>query len=93
MNADQVTRRQARAIRSRVADMRQYFFRLRTRMVQRGFQSDDPLFALVEQAERAVDELFVDLEIRVREGPVSVPEPTQTPWLEQRSARKRHDRR
>jgi hypothetical protein len=93
MNADEVTRRQPRTIRARVEEMRKYFYRLRTRMAQRGFDPSDPLFVLVKNAELAVGELFVDLEIRTREGPVSIPEARRTEVLDQRSARKRHDRR
>lgn len=93
MNCEQVTRRQARTIRARVAEMRMYFYRLRTRMTHRGFHPDDQLFALVQTAEQAIDELYVDLDTRVHEGPVSLPQPKKTSWLEQRSARKQHDRR
>jgi hypothetical protein len=59
MNCDQVTRRQARTIRARVAEMRMYFCRLRTRMTHRGFLAEDPLFVLVQTAEQAIDELYV----------------------------------
>ncbi|MGD9632343.1 MAG: hypothetical protein AB7G28_14155 [Pirellulales bacterium] len=93
MNAEEVTRRQARAIKSKVEPFRQYLYRLRTRMAHRGFTPGDELFELVKSAELAVGELFVDLEVRTREGPTAEPEPIETPWLEQKSARKRHDRR
>jgi hypothetical protein len=54
---------------------------------------DDPLFELVQKVEQAIGELYVDLDVRRREAPLGVPEQVQTPWLEQQSARKRHDRR
>ena len=93
MDSKQVTRRQARTIKAMVEPFRQYLYRLRTQMTHRGFVPGDPLLELVKSAELAIVELYVDLEIRTREGPASVPEPKQTVWLDQRSARKRHDRR
>jgi hypothetical protein len=93
MDAEQVTRRQARIIHARVAEMRMYLHRLHQRMVKRGFNPGDPLLEFVRNAQQAIGELYVDLEIRKREGPVSVPESKHTPWLEQKSARKRHDQR
>jgi hypothetical protein len=93
MKAEQVTRRQARVLHARVSEMRMYLCRLRSRMTKRGFVPDDPLFELVKKAEQAIGELYVDLDVRRREAPLSVPEQVQTPWLEQKSARKRHDRR
>ena len=73
MNADQVTRRQARAIKSKVEPFRYYLYQLRSRMSARGFAPGDPLFDLVRQAETAIGELFVDIEYRTKCGPVELP--------------------
>jgi hypothetical protein len=93
MDSNEVTRRQARVIMARVGPMRDYLFRLRSRMEQRGFTREDRLFALVKAAELAIGELYVDVEFQMRCGPVEVPPQKRTAWLEQKSARKRHDRR
>jgi hypothetical protein len=47
MNADEVTRSQARIIREKVVPMRAYLFALKKRMASRGFAPGDPLFELV----------------------------------------------
>jgi hypothetical protein len=93
MDSTQVTRRQARAIHGMVLSMRDYLFKLRRRMADRGFQPDDPLFALVKQAEQAIGELYVDVEFRMKCGPVDLPTRAQVNELEKRTMRKHEQRR
>jgi hypothetical protein len=93
MKDEQVTRLQARVLHARVSGNADVLYRLRSRMTKRGVLPADPLFELVQKAEQAIGEMYVDLNVRRRESPLSVPEPQHTPWLEQKSARKRHDRR
>lgn len=93
MNSEQVTRRQARIIQSRVEPFRMYLHELHERMANRGFGPGDPFLKMVKAAQQSVGEMYVYLEIQRREGPTALPENKTTPWLEQKSARKRHDRR
>jgi hypothetical protein len=89
MDSSQVTRRHARSIMAKVEPMRAYLYRLRDRMSRRGFPPEDRLFELMKQAEKAIDELYVDVQLRMRCGPVELPPTDKTAWLDQRSARKR----
>jgi hypothetical protein len=90
MNADQVTRRQARMIHGRVVPMREYLWALQKRMAQRGFTRGDPLYDLVANAAQAVGELYVDVEYRMKVGPVELP---PRPPVNHKSARgKRFER-
>jgi len=89
MDSSQVTRRQAQAIKTPVEDMRDYLHRLRVRMAKRGFPPDDPLYRLVVEAQQSIGELYMDICGRAYGGPSSTPPAKETPWLEQRSARKR----
>jgi hypothetical protein len=88
MNSSQVTRRQAQAIKNRVEEMRDYLSRLRTRMRNRGFQQEDPLYTLVVQAQQSIGELYMDVSNRAYTGPASPPAENESAWLNQRSARK-----
>jgi hypothetical protein len=88
MDADQVTRRQARAIKSKVEPFRYYLYLLRSRMSARGFTPGDPLFELVRQAETAIGELFVDVEYRTKCGPVEGSKRPPINPLDRRSSRK-----
>jgi hypothetical protein len=49
--------------------MAQYINRLKKRMLTRGFQPDDPLFAAVLNAERATHALLVQAELLAKPGP------------------------
>jgi hypothetical protein len=93
MDSTQVTRRQALAIHAKVVPMRDYLFRLRKRMADRGFQPDDALFALVKQVEQAIGELYVDVEFRMKCGPVDLPTRAPVNELEKRTMRKHEQRR
>ena len=88
MDSSQVTRRQAQAIKTRVEDMRDYLYRLRTRMRNRGFPPEDPLYILVVQAQQSIGELYMDVANRAYCGPTIPPTENKTAWLDQRSARK-----
>jgi hypothetical protein len=59
MQADDLTREQAAALKNKLHPMLGYLSRLKRRMVQRGFLSDDPLLDAVVQAENAVHALHV----------------------------------
>ena len=77
MNSSQVTRRQARIVRAKIEPTRDYLTKLRRRMQQRGFASDDELMGLVIVAELALYSLTNDLQLRVWDGPKESPrEPT-----------------
>ena len=93
MKADQLTRAQCRAIKAKIESMRDYLHRLRTRMAKRGFPPDDPMYLLVLQAQQGVGELFMDVAARSYSGPIDVPKSPPPNPLDQRSARKHHDRR
>jgi len=93
MNANELTRAQARAIRAQIEPMRDYLYRLRKRMATRGFPLDDPLFVLVVEAQQAIGQLFMDVAARGYSGPIEAPRTRPLNPLDQRSARKRHDRR
>ncbi len=93
MKADDITRRQAQAIKAKIDPMRDYLYRLRTRMMKRGFQPDDRLYQLVVEAQQAIGELYMDVSARAFGGPISPPADAETAWLDRRSARRRHDRR
>jgi hypothetical protein len=90
MNADQVTRRQARMIEGRVVPMRAYMFALKDRMAKRGFTPGDPLFDLVANAAQALGELYVDLEYRRKVGPVDLP---PRPEVNHKTRRELRDKR
>jgi hypothetical protein len=59
MQADDLTREQAAALKNKLRPMLNYLGRLKRRMVQRGFLSGDPLLEAVVQAENAVHALHV----------------------------------
>jgi hypothetical protein len=89
MDSSQLTRRQAQAVKKRVDEMRDYLYRLRLRMSNRGFPPDDPLYVLVVQAQQSIGELYMDVANRAYGGPAKSPPEHKTAWLDQRSARKR----
>jgi hypothetical protein len=77
MDSAQVTRRQARIVRAKIEPTRDYLTKLRRRMRQRGFTSEDELMGLVIVAEQALHSLSNDLQLRICDGPKeSLPEPT-----------------
>ena len=57
------TQWQRHALRNKVRPMAQYINRLKKRMVSKGFQADDPLFAALLNAERATHALLVQTEL------------------------------
>jgi len=61
MQADDLTRDQAAAVKNKLRPMLGYLGRLKRRMVQRGFLCDDSLLAAVVRAEDAVHALHVQL--------------------------------
>ena len=61
MRADDLTREQAGAVKNKLRPMLGYLGRLKRRMVQRGFLSDDPLLSAVVRAEDAVHALHIQL--------------------------------
>lgn len=66
MDSEQVTRRQARIIQSRVEPFRTYLHELRQRMVNRGFGPGDPLLEIVKAAQRSICEMYYGEERAVR---------------------------
>jgi hypothetical protein len=79
MDSSQVTRRQARIVRAKIEPTRDYLTKLRRRMQQRGFASDDELMGLVIAAEQAWHSLCNDLQLRIWDEP-TVP-PANAPTL------------
>jgi hypothetical protein len=61
MQADDLTREQARALKNKLQPMLAYLCKLKRRMLQRGFLSDDSLLDPVVQAENAVHALHVQV--------------------------------
>jgi hypothetical protein len=59
MRSDQLTRRQAQALKNKIRPMLGYLSRLKRRMAQKGFPPDDPLWQLASKAEQAMHELHV----------------------------------
>jgi hypothetical protein len=61
MRAEDLTRAQAAAVKNKLRPMLGYLGRLKRRMVQRGFLSEDPMLAAVVRAEDAVHALHIQL--------------------------------
>src|SRR4051812_20142668 len=61
MQADDLTREQAAALKNKLRPMLAYLGKLKRRMVQRGFLSGDPLLDAVVDAENAVHALHVQV--------------------------------
>jgi hypothetical protein len=61
MDRDSVTKDQAKKINASVQPNLNYLFRLRERMVKKGFPPNDPLMKLVENAYDSVQRLFIEL--------------------------------
>ena len=59
MQSDDLTREQARALKNKLQPMLGYLNRLKKRMHNRGFPSDDELLQAVCKAEMAMHELHV----------------------------------
>jgi hypothetical protein len=87
-----VPRRQARIVRAKIEPTRDYFTKLRRRMQQRGFTSDDELMVLVIAAEQALHTLCNDLQVRVWDGPKEPP-PEPTPLGKSKRALEIEERR
>jgi hypothetical protein len=92
MDSAQVTRRQARIVRAKIEPTRDYLTKLRRRMQQRGFTSDDELMGLVIAAEQALHSLCSDLQLRVWDGPKESP-PEPAPLGKSKRALEIEDRR
>src|SRR3954471_11915618 len=61
MQADDLTREQAAALKNKLRPMLGYLAKLKRRMVQRGFLTGDPLLDAVVNAEDAVHALHVQV--------------------------------
>src|SRR4051812_3139240 len=61
MQADDLTRQEAAALKNKLRPMLGYLGKLKRRMVQRGFLSGDPLLDAMVQAENAVHALHVQV--------------------------------
>lgn len=61
MQADDLTREQARALKNKLQPMLSYLGRLKDRMRRKGFVADDRLLAAVCRAEDAVHALSVEV--------------------------------
>jgi hypothetical protein len=85
MRSAQVTRRQARTLKSNLEPVRDYLDRLAKRMKHQSFPSDDPLMTLVRKAQLAIHELTNDLLIRTLERPVTPPAPPPTIGMSKRA--------
>jgi hypothetical protein len=57
MQADDLTREQAAALKNKLPPMLAYVGKLKRRMVQRGFLNEDPLLAAVVKAENELHAL------------------------------------
>jgi hypothetical protein len=61
MQADDLTREQAAALKNKLRPMLAYLGKLKRRMVQRGFLNEDPLLAGVVKAENELHALHVEV--------------------------------
>ena len=61
MDRDSLTKEQAKTINAKVQPSLGYLFRLRERMVKKGFPPSDPLLTLVDKAYDSMHRLFVEL--------------------------------
>jgi hypothetical protein len=61
MDRDSVTKDQTKKINASVQPSLNYLFRLRERMVKKGFPPNDPLMKLVKNAYDCVQRLFIEL--------------------------------
>ena len=61
MDRDSRTKDQAKTINASIQPSLGYLFRLRERMVKKGFPPNDPLKALVDRAYDSMHRLFVEL--------------------------------
>lgn len=68
MNADDLTRGQARALKNKLAPMIDYLNRLGKRMSDRNFPADDPMRVMVTAALKAMYELHAEVTCRSMDG-------------------------
>jgi hypothetical protein len=61
MNRESLTKDQAKKLNASIQPSLAYLFRLRERMIKRGFPPGDPLLKLVEKAYDSMHRLFVEL--------------------------------
>ena len=81
MQAEDLTREQARAIKNKLQPMLSYLGRLKDRMRRKGFVADDRLLAAVCRAEDSVHALSVEVHYLTcgdRVGRARNPEPSAT---------------
>jgi hypothetical protein len=79
MQADDLTREQARALKNKLQPMLSYLGRLKDRMRRKGFVADDRLLAAVCRAEDSVHALSVEVHYLVCGDRVGRAQPPDTP--------------
>ena len=93
MQADDLTREQARALKNKLQPMLSYLGRLKDRMRRKGFVADDRLLAAVCRAEDAVHALSVEVHYLVcgdRVGRAQPPDASATQRMTEQSKRLQH---
>ena len=87
MNADDLTRGQARAIYNKLTPMVEYLNRLGKRMSDRHFPDDDPAMLMADDALNAVYKLRAEMECRSIDGR-GIEETPKPPTIDELMARK-----
>jgi len=92
MNADDLTRGQAGALKNKLEPMVSYLNRLGKRMSGRGFPDDDPMRLLVAAALKAVFELHAEVQCRSIDGKGRDEKPAVDPLFARISAPRKHEK-
>jgi hypothetical protein len=92
MNADDLTRAQARALKNKLTPMVDYLNRLGKRMSSRGFPPDDPAMVLVANALKAMYELQTEMQCRSIDGKGREEKPPVDLLFTRKSAPRKHER-
>src|SRR5215207_7747298 len=92
MQADDLTRAQARALKNKLTPMVDYLNRLGKRMSSRGFPSDDPAMILVANALKAMYELQTEMQCRSIDGKGSEDKLPVDPLFTRTSALRKHEK-
>jgi hypothetical protein len=92
MNADDLTRGQAGALKTKLEPMVSYLNRLGKRMSGRGFPDDDPMRLLVAAALKAMYELYAEVQCRSIDGKGRDEKPPVDPLFTRTSAPRKHEK-
>jgi hypothetical protein len=92
MQSTDLTREQARALKSKLQPMIGYLSRLKRRMYQRGFLAGDPLLDAVVNAENAMHALSVETDYLAMSASKVDKPPALDPLFTRKSKPRKHER-